>query len=595
MTLISSPVEDTASLFRRAEMDHTANQWDKAEAICRSVLDRDATHAHALKLLVLILIAKDDDAEAERVLLWHLGNCPDHGASHQALGQLKARRGDDEAAVAHFECAAKSLTTHAPLFNDLGVSSHRLGRREEAFAALDRAVELDPDYGLAHENLGIVLFDNHRFDAALQSQLTALIATSPALIEARTSILENLIKAARKGGRLALAEQVVRAEVESNYSAGAAEQLAVVLEYLRRPEDAKMVRNEVARRTGVRCVGRAQHAKATILMIGAVGGNYIPTRYLIDSHTFSSLSISLLSPDQPDAPFGAVDVEALSRADVVFNILGDADRDDGQLAAISAVCERLGKPVLNPPDAILKTGRDRAVDLFGGIAGMIAPAARKASRAELAELSLNEPLLVRPPGDHGGDRLALLHDDLEKHAYLSANSEDRLVLTPFHNFQSSDGYWRKYRLIFIDRKVYPYHLAIGEKWLVHYWRAEMARADWKKREEELFLADWRRVFGDLAASAVEEAARRLDLDYCGMDCALTRDGRVLLFEANACMLIHLNEPAAAFPYKHCYVPLIRDAFTRSVLDRVRTSAALDVAADGHRLSSSSSPARHKLD
>ncbi len=572
MQSISSSLEDAASLFRRARIHDSANQWDKAEAYCRSVLDQDATHAHALKLLVLILLAKDDDAEAERMLFWYLRLCPDHGASHQALGQIKARRGDDEAAVAHFECAAQSLPTHAALFNDLGVSSHRLGRRDEAFAALSRAVELDPDFGLAHENLGIALLDQNRFDAALQAQLMALIKTAPAPIEARLSILENLVKAALGGGRLGLAEQVVRAEVETNFSPGAAEQLAVVLEYLHRRVEARTVRNEVARRVGVQWVVQPKHAKATVLLIGAVGGNHIPTRYLIDTDTFSSMSFSLLSADQPDAPLGAVDIKALNRADVVFNLLGDADLDDGQLAAVSAICKRLQKPVLNPPEAIFKTGRGGAVELFGDIAGMITPAARRASPHELTELSLDEPLIARPTGDHGGKHIALLRNDLDKHVFLSAHSEDQLVLAPFHDFQSPDGYWRKYRLIFIDRKVYPYHLAIGEKWLVHYWRAEMARADWKKREEERFLANWRLVFGELAANAVEEAARRLDLDYCGMDCALTNDGRVLLFEANACMLIHLDEPPAAFPYKHRYVPIIRDAFSRAVLSRSRTNA-----------------------
>jgi hypothetical protein len=127
--------------------------------------------------------------------------------------------------------------------------------------------------------------------------------------------------------------------------------------------------------------------------------------------------------------------------------------------------------------------------------------------------------------------------------------------------------WRKYRLIFVDRCVHPYHLAIGEDWLLHYWRADMQRSPWKMAEEERFLQDWRGVFGPLAAEAVEEAARRLDLDYCGMDCALTADGRLLLFEANACILLHLDEPAAAFPYKHRHTPPIREAFTRLVLER----------------------------
>ena len=82
---------------------------------------------------------------------------------------------------------------------------------------------------------------------------------------------------------------------------------------------------------------------------------------------------------------------------------------------------------------------------------------------------------------------------------------------------------------------------------------------WMKLEEEAFLADYRSVFRSPSAEALREAAHRLDLDYGGMDCALTRDGQVLVFEANACMLLHLYDSPEEFPYKHRYVPRIIDA------------------------------------
>jgi hypothetical protein len=302
--------------------------------------------------------------------------------------------------------------------------------------------------------------------------------------------------------------------------------------------------------------------------VGGVGGNHVPTGYLIDSEIFSTLAITLLSPDQTDAPLGFVDIRALKGADVVFNALGDADVDDGQLLAVGEVCRKLAKPILNPPEGVLRTARDNAAALFKNIPSLIAPAVCRTTETRLADQSIDAPMLVRPIGDHGGERLVLLRDERDKSRYLARNRAEQLLLTPFHDFRSADGYWRKYRLIFVDRKVYPYHLAIGEDWLVHYWRAGMARADWKKSEEEEFLTDWRAVFGPSAAEAVEAAARQLDLDYCGMDCALMDDGKVLLFEANACMLVQLSEPAAAYPYKHRYVPKIRDAFSRLLLGRV---------------------------
>ena len=281
----------------------------------------------------------------------------------------------------------------------------------------------------------------------------------------------------------------------------------------------------------------------------------------------------MLSPDQADAPLGAVAFEALNAADVVFNTLGDIDRDGGQHAAARALCARLGKPVLNPPDAVARTGRDNAPALFGDIDGLIVPAVHRTTPQALATTEIDAPLLVRPAGDHGGDNLTLLRSAADRDTYLAADRPNDLVLTRFHDFRSGDGHWRKYRFIFVDRQAFPYHLAIGDDWLVHYWRAEMGRHDWKKAEEEQFLADWRCVFGAAGAAAVDQIARRLNLDYGGLDCALMDDGRVLFFEANACILVHLDEPPKAFAYKHRYVPPIRDAFTRLVLERAGKTAA----------------------
>jgi Flp pilus assembly protein TadD len=574
MMICPSPRSDTAVLLRRALINHADHRLAQAEALYRRILQHDPDHAQALGMLAIILIDGDNEIEAEAVILRHLTVCPNDGASLHCLGQLRARQGDDETAISHFQHALQWLPLQPPIYNDLGVSLHRAGRPDEALAALNLAVGLEPAYGMAHGNRGAVLFDCRRFDDAVDAHLAALANTAAALTERRASILENLARAARMAGKLAAAERAARAEIEASHAAAEiVEQLALILDYARQPHEAKALRNDIARRAGLQRSGRAQDAQATVLLLGAVGGAHVPVRYLLDLQIFSSLSVSLLSPDQADAPLGSIDIDTLTSADVVFNTLGDVDHDGGQFAAAGAFCANLGKPVLNPPEAVLKTGRERAVELFGDIRGMVTPAVRRTTPAQLANLSIDAPLLVRPAGDHGGENLVLLRNAADKRAYLAAGPADWLLLTPFHDFRSGDGYWRKYRLIFVDRQVYPYHLAIGEDWLVHYWRAGMVRSEWKKAEEANFLADWRGVFGAQAAAAVAEAARRLDLDYAGMDCALTTDGRLLLFEANACILMHLDEPAAAFPYKHRHVPTIREAFTRLVCNRARRQAA----------------------
>ena len=69
-------------------------------------------------------------------------------------------------------------------------------------------------------------------------------------------------------------------------------------------------------------------------------------------------------------------------------------------------------------------------------------------------------------------------------------------------------------------------------------------------------------------------ARRPDLDYGGMDCGILADGRVLVFEIDAAMLVHLWDPIEIYPYKHRYVPRIFEAMAalmrRRLTDGVRS-------------------------
>jgi Flp pilus assembly protein TadD len=554
---------DTAALLHAALVHHAEGRTERAEALYRDLLESEPDNDRALGMLAIILSDGADTAETQTILLRHLALRPDDGASLHRLGRLHAREGNDGAAADLYRRAALALPRLAPIPNDLGVSLHRLGFKGEALEALDRAIALDPAYAAAHGNRGFILLETRRFDEATDALLAALARGAKA--DDRAAILHSLSRAASKAGRLAAAEAALRAELEAGRDdADTVEQLALVLGWSGRPSEALALRNDLGRRTGLHRGGKTEGAQATVLVLAGAGGGLVPTRYLIDPQVFSILGLTLLSTDAtPDD----ADISAVRDADVVFSALGDVDHDGGQFADAAVFCARLGKPLLNPPLAIARTGRDRAPALFAGIPGMVTPAVRYAEPGELADLAIEAPILVRPVGDHGGDNLALLRNEADKADFLARAPRGRRLITDFHDFRSPDGYWRKYRLIFVDRRVHPYHLAIGEDWLLHYWRAEMQRSPWKMAEEEAFLRDWRGVFGPAAVQAIEEAARRLDLDYCGMDCALTADGGLLLFEANACILLHLDEPAAAFPYKHRHTPPIREAFTRLVLER----------------------------
>lgn len=547
---------------------HIAGRLDEAKAAYRSILAENPDHAPALSLLAVALAGDLDAPETEAVVQRHLALRPFDGASLRLLGQIRARQGFDAEAVTLLERAANWLPTLAPIHNDLGVSLFRLGRTEAALAAIDRAIALDPGYAVVHCNRGDVLHAAGRFDEALDAHMNGLRLAADAPAKDRASILHGAAKSAAKAKRLEVVAAAADVQLTLDSDPDLAEQTASILEMLGRRDEALAIRNQQARVGGLRRGGPAKGAAARVLVLGGVGGGHVPVRYLLDTARFETWSLGMLSPDQVDAPLGSVAFDTLQSADVVFCTLGDVDHDGGQFDAARNLCARLGKPVINPPGSIAKTGRDNASALYGGIDGLIVPEVRKVNKGDLAATPIDEPMLVRPPGDHGGDNLTLLRNNADRDAWLTSNAAGDLILTRFESFQSADGHWRKYRFAFVDRNPFPYHLAIGDDWLVHYWRAEMGRSEAKKAEEARFLSDWRGLFGSRGAAAVEAIGQGLDLDYGGLDCALMDDGRVLFFEANACILVHLDEPAHAFPYKHAHVPRIRDAFSRLVLDRV---------------------------
>jgi hypothetical protein len=88
----------------------------------------------------------------------------------------------------------------------------------------------------------------------------------------------------------------------------------------------------------------------------------------------------------------------------------------------------------------------------------------------------------------------------------------------------------------------------------------MLAAPWKREEEARFLQKPSAALGPRAMAALEDIGKRLDLDFAGIDFSLDPSGKLLVFEANATMLLHLQDEAAVFPYKHVHVPNIFNAF-----------------------------------
>jgi hypothetical protein len=63
-------------------------------------------------------------------------------------------------------------------------------------------------------------------------------------------------------------------------------------------------------------------------------------------------------------------------------------------------------------------------------------------------------------------------------------------------------------------------------------------------------------------------AARLGLDYFLVDCAQTKDGALLIFEADNTAVVHNMDPPGIFPYKPPQMRKIFDAFAAMLERRV---------------------------
>jgi hypothetical protein len=310
------------------------------------------------------------------------------------------------------------------------------------------------------------------------------------------------------------------------------------------------------------------------LFLFAPGAGNTPFQFLVEHAPFESKVLTLL----PDLDYDIARCRA--EADVVVNLISDVDRSLALLAPAQALAEQLGLPIVNPADRVAQTDRETIARRLAHLPGCEVPQTRRRHAADLRALDFPPafPLLARPAGTHGGDDFEKMDDAAQLRAFVAQRVDQDYYLTPYVDYRSDDGLFRKYRFLFVGAAILPYHLAIGEHWKVHHATTQMAAHAWMQHEEAAFLdAPWG-VFDASQRAALHAIRDTIGLDYFGIDCALARDGALVVFEVNASMLVHGNNPQ--FPYKTDAVERIRRAFHALLAERARTRPPKAVAHAG---------------
>ena len=431
------------------------------------------------------------------------------------------------------KAAAEALCRLEPRSPDalrlLGDALQKIGQLTAAVATYDLALGLDPGVALTWYSRAKALADLEHNNAARESVLKAL-AINPCEPEGLT-LLGNLEK---RAGHLNAAKDAYR--------------------------------RALAVRPVKTCfTPRSIPEFRALFLLSPIAGN-TPFEDITSASSFESRSIMLIDGFNHEIAKVTQDI------DIVFNLISDADCGREELQLAKTFVDGLSLPVLNHPAAVAKTDRESISRRLANVPGLHMPWTRKVMRDDLmargidAVAGFQYPAIIRLSGTHGGEKMELLATASALSDYLAATEGDKFYLTQYVDYRSPDGLFRKYRYIFVNGEILPYHLAIGDDWKVHHASTRMVDTPWMQDEERAFLEAPHSVFDAQAYNVLRAIQNEIGLDYFGIDCAIDRAGHVLAFEVNSTMLVHMRN--TSFPYKDPHVRKIKDTFAKMLAKAV---------------------------
>ncbi len=431
-----------------------------------------------------------------------------------------------------------------------------LGRNDDAQHAYLDLLTRDPSHRAGLNNFGTLLYSTG-YRAAARTAYREAIAKHPHDPAGHVNLANLLLEE----GELADAREHFETALRLAPAHPEAHQgLGSLLVELGEPEAAlEHHRIGYRHRAVIHLPYRGDAPPIRLLQLVSANGANVPLRHLLDDHVFQT-SVVLPQFHNPADP--------LPEHDVVFNAIGDADNSEAALEAAVDFLALTPAPVLNHPSAVLRTARAENLARLSRLPGVLTAHSARLSRellaapdapATLLALGFSFPLLVRTPGFHNGRHFVKILDPAELPRCLQPLPGDQLVVLQFLDSRGSDGKVRKYRVMLINGRLYPLHLAISSDWKIHYVTADMSDSVAHRAEEARFLEDMPYVLGPRATTALEHIQRELALDYAGVDFGLSPQGDVLLFEANATMVVHLPPPDERWNYRRAAVQRIHEA------------------------------------
>jgi glutathione synthase/RimK-type ligase-like ATP-grasp enzyme len=237
------------------------------------------------------------------------------------------------------------------------------------------------------------------------------------------------------------------------------------------------------------------------------------------------------------------------------------------------------------PDRIALLSRDGACALLKSAPEVVMPVTARISRQVLEQIGQETlsvtailedgdfPVILRPVDSHAGQGLDKIDHPAAIADYLKKSPNGEFYIARCVDYRSPDGQFRKYRIVLIDGRPFVCHMAISDHWMIHYLNAGMADSTEKRDEEARFMADFDTGFARRHKQAFHAINERAGLDYLGIDCGETADGKLLIFEIDSCMIVHAIDPVDVFPYKQPQMQKVFSAFREMLLATMQRNQA----------------------
>ncbi|MDP2805497.1 MAG: RimK family alpha-L-glutamate ligase [Gallionellaceae bacterium] len=275
---------------------------------------------------------------------------------------------------------------------------------------------------------------------------------------------------------------------------------------------------------------------------------------------------------------------SLPEHDVLFVAIAESEENIPLLYDLKEIGSVWPRPMINLPLRIALLSRDSAYKILSDVRKVVMPISVRMLRPILEQIATQQqtldvvlagggfPIIIRPMDSHAGRGLAKIEDAAALDEYLQGMHEREFYISPFVDYRSQDGQYRKYRLVLIEGVPYICHLAISSHWMIHYLNAGMAESAIKREEEAACFAAFDASFAMRHAAALQEIYQRMELDYLGIDCAETVDGELLIFEVDSNMVVHALDSVEVYPYKQPQMRKVFAAF-RTMLLKAASSTA----------------------